>query len=43
MDANITSVFSLPFFNNNFAEEGITDKELAQELNKAIYKFQNAI
>lgn len=43
MGANITSVFSLPSFNDNFSEDGITDKELALELDEALIKFKLAL
>ncbi|TJY34003.1 NADPH-dependent FMN reductase [Pontimicrobium aquaticum] len=43
MGGNIVANFSLPFFGDNFSNEGITDKDLAQQLEEAVTKFKNAL
>jgi NAD(P)H-dependent FMN reductase len=43
MAANITSVFSLPSFGQNFSKEGIVDTKLKSELSEAISKFESVI
>ena len=43
MGGNIVADFSLPFFGNNFSDEGIKDEELAQQLNEAVSKFENTL
>ena len=43
MGGNIVADFSLPFFENNFSDEGIKDEELAQQLNEAVSKFENTL
>ncbi|WP_347926158.1 NAD(P)H-dependent oxidoreductase [Pontimicrobium sp. SW4] len=43
MGGNIIADFSLPFFGNNFSDVGIKDKELAQQLNEAVTKFENKL
>ncbi len=43
MGANLTSVFSLPFFHKNFIEGKITDEDLDNKLNQAISIFNKAL
>ena len=43
MSANITSVFSLPSFGQNFSEDGIVDTDLKSEFKNAISNFEKAI
>ncbi len=43
MSANITSVFSLPSFGQNFSEEGILDASLKAEFLEAVKKFESTI
>ena len=43
MGGNIVSDFSLPFFGNNFSDEGIKEEELDQQLKVAITKFEMAL
>lgn len=43
MGANITSVFSLPFFQKNFLDKKIIDKDLNKELMQAVAEFSEAI
>lgn len=43
MSSNITGVFSLPFFNKNFEDGKIVDKELNEQLKQAVLKFSNSI
>ena len=43
MSAQIASVFSLPFFNDNFSEDRITDHTLKESFEKAIQAFQIAL
>ena len=43
MGANITSIFSLPFFQQNFSEDKIIDENLNAELNKAVREFQKKL
>ncbi len=42
-DANIIADFSLPFFGQNFSNEGILNADLKASLQEAIKKFENAI
>ena len=42
-DANITASFSLPFFNENFTSEGISDAELAKSLAEQIQLFSASL
>ena len=43
MGSNITSVFSLPFFNKNFADGKIIDDELNKQLIQSVSEFSKAI
>ncbi|QCX38847.1 NAD(P)H-dependent oxidoreductase [Aureibaculum algae] len=43
MGADIIANFSLPFFNDNYSETGITDKEINIEFLKGIYNFEKAL
>lgn len=43
MGGNIVADFSLPLFNDNFSENGIKDLELAQQLDEAVIKLENAL
>lgn len=43
MGGNIVADFSLPFFTQNFSEDGIVDSVLKQNLEKAISNFEKAI
>ncbi len=43
MGGNIVADFSLPSFNDNFSEKGITDKTLNDDLISKIELFKNAI
>jgi len=43
MGGNIVADFSLPSFGQNFSEDGIKDKELAEHFNEAVIKFENAL
>ncbi len=42
-DANITGVFSLPFFKDNFSEGKIINQELDSELKEAVSEFENSL
>lgn len=42
-DANIVEVFSLPYFQNNFANGKIIDQKLDEQLKNSIQQFQNAL
>ncbi|GGK34649.1 FMN reductase [Yeosuana aromativorans] len=42
-DANIVEVFSLPFFENNFADGKIINEELDEQLKNSIEQFQKAL
>ena len=39
----VAGSFSLPFFKDNFGEEGITDSELAEEFGKQFKAFEEAL
>lgn len=43
MGGNIVADFSLPFFTQNFSEDGIVDSVLKQSLKNAISNFEKAI
>ncbi len=43
MSANVTSVFSLPFFHKNFSEGKIIDEELNNQLKQAVSEFSKAL
>lgn len=43
MAANIVGQFSLPFFNDNFSENGITDEDMLKALKSELAKFEAAI
>ena len=43
MGANITGVFSLPFFQQNFSEDKIIDEDLNSELKIAVREFQSKL
>lgn len=43
MGGGITSVFSLPFFQKNFADGKIIDEELDNQLRQAVEVFKNAL
>ena len=43
MGGNIVADFSLPSFGQNFSEQGITDSELAEQLEKALNTFEASI
>lgn len=43
MGGNIKAVFSLPSFNDNFSEIGITDSDLSDKLTEEIKKFEEAV
>lgn len=43
MGANLTGVFSLPFFQKNFADEKIIDPELDDQLRQDVKVFERAI
>lgn len=42
-DANIVEVFSLPFFETNFADGKIINEELDEQLKNSIEQFQKAL
>ena len=42
-DANIVSVFSLPFFGDNFIDGRISNKALDNDLKQALLKFRNTL
>jgi len=41
--ANIIATFSLPSFNDNFSNDGITNTTLNSEFNNAIKQFKNSL
>ncbi len=43
IDGNITQTFSLPSFNQNFGESGITNPELKKELENKISSFLSSL
>ena len=43
MGGNVVATFSLPYFNENFSEEGLTDPTLAKELQEAVAALQEAM
>ncbi len=43
MGANIVATFSLPFFQDNFNDDGITNTQLEQQLNEAVTIFSENI
>lgn len=43
LGGNIIADFSLPFFTQNFSEDGILDVELNKKLDEAVSKLENAI
>jgi len=43
MGGNIIADYSLPFFKENFSDEGILNEDLKLSLHEAIIKFENAI
>jgi len=43
LGGNIIADFSLPFFNDNFSENGLADKDLNTELNEKINMLEKAI
>jgi hypothetical protein len=43
MSAQLASVFSLPFFNDNFSETGIVDETLKESFESSIQAFQNSL
>lgn len=43
MGANVIADFSLPSFYDNFSENGISNKELRENLNEKLNLFKNAI
>ena len=43
MGANVIADFSLPSFYDNFSENGISNKELKEDLNDKINLFKNAL
>ncbi len=43
LGANVIADFSLPSFNNNFSEDGLTDETLDAELNQKISLLEQAI
>ena len=43
MGANVIAVFSLPFFSQNFSDEGITDVTLSNGLKEAVDALEKAI
>lgn len=43
MGANLTGVFSLPFFQKNFADEKIIDPELDDQLRQVVKEFERTI
>lgn len=43
MGGNIIADYSLPFFSQNFSDEGILNEDLKVSLHEAIIKFENAI
>lgn len=43
MSANVTSVFSLPFFQKNFSEGKIIDEDLSSKLKQAVSEFSKAL
>ena len=43
MGANLTGVFSLPFFQKNFADEKIIDPELDDQLRQVVKEFEHTI
>lgn len=42
-DAHIVSVFSLPFFGDNFIDGSISNEALDNELKQAVLKFKNTL
>ncbi|MBT8274392.1 MAG: NAD(P)H-dependent oxidoreductase [Bacteroidia bacterium] len=43
MGGNIVAEFSLPFFNKNFSENGISDEQLLSDLQDAITRFNETL
>ncbi len=43
MSANVSSTFSLPFFQKNFSEGKINDKDLDNQLKQAVSEFSKAL
>ncbi len=43
MSANVTGVFSLPFFQKNFSEGKIIDEELNNQLKQAVTEFSKVL